>query len=109
MTLYGWLRKVKMDVEIAQPVDGQVKYTFEWAEASKRVRHEHATELVSAIEAVLQLADMWEARADHDLAYAKTIPEEVQESMKDSALELRNRAGLIRMYLNMGRLKKEIG
>lgn len=34
------------------------------------------TRLLAAIEAVLELADNWQARGEHDMAYSKTIPDE---------------------------------
>lgn len=53
-----------------------------------------------ALEAAIRIVEGWEARAAHMVEYAKTIPEEVRESIEDSAAEMKNKSDILRYALN---------
>ena len=50
----------------------------------------------TALRAVLDLADMWDSRADHDLEALKTFPVEVQDALYGQAWDMKHKATYIR-------------
>lgn len=56
--------------------------------------------LLDAVEAALSLADAWEDRAAHDLAFAVNIPQGLREGILDAAAENQDRARKVRHAIN---------
>ncbi|MFJ4107905.1 hypothetical protein [Oerskovia enterophila] len=50
----------------------------------------------AALRAVLDLADMWDSRADHDLEALKAFPVEVQDALYGQAWDMKHKATYIR-------------
>lgn len=54
-----------------------------------------AREAEAQVDRVRELADAWKSRGEHDMAYSKTIPQEVGEVISEGGAEMVNRANLI--------------
>lgn len=57
-------------------------------------------QMEAALDAVVDLADAWEARGSHLLKSATTAPRDVRESLEDAGRDFINRASLIRSTIH---------